>query len=38
MEGSQIEFIVKFDTVVAVMAAGTSSLAMDVYVRISHET
>jgi uncharacterized protein YcgI (DUF1989 family) len=38
MEGNQIEFIVKFDTVVAVMAAGTSSLAMDVYVRISHET
>ncbi len=32
MEGSQIEFIVKFDLVIAVMAAGTSSPALDIYV------
>jgi uncharacterized protein YcgI (DUF1989 family) len=38
MEGSQIEFIVKFDVVVAVMAAGTSSAALDVYVGPGHES
>jgi uncharacterized protein YcgI (DUF1989 family) len=32
MEGSRIEFIAKFDIVVAVMPAGTSSPAIDVYV------
>ena len=31
-EGIHIEFIVKFDVVVAVMAAGTSSPAIDIYV------
>jgi uncharacterized protein YcgI (DUF1989 family) len=32
MEGSHIEFVVEFDVVVAVMAAGTSSPAIDIYV------
>jgi uncharacterized protein YcgI (DUF1989 family) len=32
IEGSRIELIVKFDMVVAVMAAGTSSPAIDIYV------
>jgi uncharacterized protein YcgI (DUF1989 family) len=37
-EGSRIEFTVKFDMVVAVMAAGTSSPALDVYVGPRHES
>ena len=32
MEGSHIEFVVEFDVVVAVMAAGMSSPAIDIYV------
>src|SRR5258707_13700413 len=31
MEGSHIEFVVEFDAVVAVMAAGMSSPAIDIY-------
>ena len=37
-EGSRIEFIVKFDVVVAVMAAGTPSAALDVYVGPGQES
>ena len=36
--GSRIEFAVKFDIVVAVMAAGTSSPAIDIYVNAAHES
>jgi len=36
--GSRIEFAVKFDVVVAVMAAGTSSPAIDIYVDAAHES
>jgi uncharacterized protein YcgI (DUF1989 family) len=38
MEGSNIEFVVKFDVVVAVMAAGISSPAIDIYVGSGHES
>jgi uncharacterized protein YcgI (DUF1989 family) len=38
MDGSHIEFIVKFDVVVAVMAAGISSPAIDIYVSPGHES
>ena len=38
IEGSQIEFIVKFDVVVAVMAAGISSPAIEIYVSPGHHS
>jgi uncharacterized protein YcgI (DUF1989 family) len=38
MEGSHIEFVAKFDVVVAVMAAGISSPAIDVYVSPGHQS
>lgn len=37
-EGIHIEFIVKFDVVVAVMAAGISSPAIDIYVTLGQES
>lgn len=38
MEASHIEFAVKFDVVVGVMAAGISSPAIDVYVSPGHQS
>lgn len=38
IQGSQIEFIVKFDVVVAVLAAGISSPAIDIYVGPGQES
>jgi uncharacterized protein YcgI (DUF1989 family) len=38
MEGSHLEFVVKLDVVVAVMAAGISSPAIDIYVSPGHES
>jgi uncharacterized protein len=38
MEDSHIEFVVKFDVVVAVMAAGISSPAIDIYVSPGRES
>ncbi len=37
-DGSQIEFAVRFDVVIAVMAAGISSPVIDVYVSQGHES
>jgi uncharacterized protein YcgI (DUF1989 family) len=38
IDGSHIEFIVKFDVVVAVMAAGISSPAIEIYTAPGHQT